>query len=236
MKRIFVVHGDKGGIGKTEAAKRTAAAMIQAGRPLALVDGDNKNPGLHLAFKDSGADVHCINVMKPDGLDEMFEVIAEAPGDVLIDLPARGSDVTAKMTSSEASKNSFDLQLILDEIEAEITIVFVIDQTRPPLVALRDELASLPRPVKWIVVKNHRDERPFDLFESSQVKKDLEDRGAPIIDMIRLPPSVTDIMENSGLNLLSAQNSEQLSMMKKQHAKSALRSWTKELTKAGLLE
>jgi len=51
VKTIFFIHGDKGGVGKTEAAKRVAAVMLQAGKPLTLIDGDNKNPGLHLASK-----------------------------------------------------------------------------------------------------------------------------------------------------------------------------------------
>lgn len=236
MKRIFLIHGDKGGVGKTEVAKRMAATMLQAGMSLTLVDGDNKNPGFHAAFRSGDADVRCINVMRADGLDQLFEVITGAPGDVLIDLPARGSDVTARLASGGASEDGFDLQLLLDEIEAQVIIVFVIDQTRPPLVALRDELASLPRSAKWIVVRNHREERSFDLFDGSKVKKDLENLGAPIIDLIRLDPRVNDAMENNGLNLVSAQESDSLSMLQKIRAKAALRSWSDELKKAGILE
>lgn len=234
MKRIFLIHGDKGGVGKTEAAKRMAAAMLQAEQPVTLIDGDNKNPGLHAAFKDGETDVQCINVMTPSGRDALFDVIAESPGDVLIDLPARGSDITEKLSHDGASEDGFSLELLLAEIDAEMIIVFVIDQTRPPVVALRHEMKALPEATKWIVVRNRREDRDFTLFDTTQTKADLEARGVPIIDMIRLDSRVNDILENSGLNLIMAQTSDKLSLLQKMRVKAAVRSWSEQMKIAGL--
>lgn len=236
MKRIFFIHGDKGGVGKTEVAKRMAAVMLQAGRAVTLVDGDNKNPGLHAAFEKSELDVQCINVMTPAGRDTLFDVIAESPGDVLIDLPARGSDVTERLARAGASEDGFSLELLLAEINAELRILFVIDQTRPPLAALRDELKALPATTSWIIVRNWREERDFDLFDKSKTKADLDARGAPIIDLVRLDPRVNDILENEGLNLISAQTSDKLSMLQKMRVKAAIRSWSEQMKIAGLIE
>jgi len=236
VKRIIFVHGDKGGVGKTEVAKRMAAVMIQAGRPVTLVDGDNKNPGLHAAFEKSGLDVQRINVMTPAGREALFNLIAKSPGDVLIDLPARGSDVTARLTQDAASEDGFSLELLLAEIDAELTIVFVIDQSRPPLVALREELAALPAATRWIIVRNHREEREFEVFGGSKIKAVLDARGVPVIDMVRLDPRVNDILENEGLNLITAQTSDELSLLQKMRAKAAVRSWSEQMKIAGLLE
>lgn len=235
MKQIFFVHGDKGGVGKTEVAKRMAAVMLQAGRTVTLVDGDNKNPGLHAAFEHSGLDVQRINVMTVAGRDALFDVIAEAAGDVLIDLPARGSDVTQRLNRDGASEDGFSLELLLREIGAELRILFVIDQTRPPLAALRDELKALPATTSWIIVRNWREERDFDLFDKSKTKADLDARGAPIIDLVRLDPRVNDILENEGLNLISAQTSDTLSMLQKMRVKAAVRSWSEQMKIAGLI-
>lgn len=235
MKQIFFVHGDKGGVGKTEVAKRMAAVMLQAGRTVTLVDGDNKNPGLHAAFEHSGLDVQRINVMTVAGRDALFDVIAEAAGDVLIDLPARGSDVTQRLNRDGASEDGFSLELLLREIDAELRILFVIDQTRPPLAALRDELKALPATTSWIIVRNWREERDFDLFDKSKTKADLDARGAPIIDLVRLDPRVNDILENEGLNLISAQTSDTLSMLQKMRVKAAVRSWSEQMKIAGLI-
>jgi hypothetical protein len=122
------------------------------------------------------------------------------------------------------------------EIDAELTLVFVIDQTRSPLVALREELAALPDTTRWIIVRNHREDRDFRLFETTQVKADLEARGAAIIDMIRLDPRVNDILENGSLNLITAQTSDKLSMLQKMRIKAAVRSWSEQMKIAGLIE
>ena len=236
MKHIFFIHGDKGGVGKTEVAKRMAAVMLQAKEPVTLIDGDNKNPGLHAAFQNGELDVHCINVMTPAGRDALFDIIAESPGDVLIDLPARGSDVTERLTEDGASEDGFSLELLLAEIEAELTIIFVIDQTRSPLVALKDELAALPDATRWIIVRNWREDRDFTLFDTTKVKADLEARGAAVIDMVRLDPRVNDSLENAGLNLITAQTSDKLSMLQKMRVKAAVRSWSEQMKIAGLLE
>lgn len=237
MKRIFFVHGDKGGVGKTEVAKRMAAVMLQAEHPVTLVDGDDKNAGLHAAFKQSGLDVRRIKVLTPAGRDALFDVIAESPGDVLIDLPARGSDVTERLHQDGASEDGFSLPLLMAEIDAELTIVFVIDQTRSPIVALREEMKALPETTKWIVVRNWREDRAFTLFDTTQTKADLEARGATIIDLIRLDPRVNDILENAdGLNLITAQTSDKLSMLQKMRVKAALRSWSEQMQIAGLIE
>jgi hypothetical protein len=236
VKRIFFVHGDKGGVGKTEVAKRMAAVMLQKGLPVTLVDGDNKNPGLHAAFEKSALDVKRINVMTPSGREALFDVIAESPGDVLIDLPARGSDVTERLARDGASEDGFSLELLLAEINAELTIVFVIDQTRPPLAALRDELEALPATTGWIIVRNWREDRNFDLFDKSKIKADLDTRDVPIIDMVRLDPRVNDILENAGLNLITAQTSDKLSHLQKMRVKAAVRSWSEQMKIAGLIE
>ena len=236
MKRIFFVHGDKGGVGKTEVAKRMAAVMLQAKEPVTLIDGDNKNPGLHAAFQNGELDVHCINVMTPAGRDALFDVIAQSPGDVLIDLPARGSDVTERLNQDGASEDGFSLPLLMAEIDAELIIVFVIDQTRSPLVALKDELAALPDATRWIIVRNWREDRDFTLFDTTKVKADLEARGAAVIDMVRLDPRVNDILENASLNLITAQTSDKLSMLQKMRVKAAVRSWSEQMKIAGLLE
>lgn len=236
MKRIFFIHGDKGGVGKTEVAKRMVAVMLQDGLPVTLVDGDDKNAGLHAAFEHSGLDVHRIKVMTPNGRDTLFDVIAESPGDVLIDLPARGSDVTKRLNQDGASEDGFSLELLLAEIDAELTVVFVIDQTRSPLAALKDELAALPDATRWIIVRNWREDRDFTLFDKTKLKADLEARGAAIIDMVRLDPRVNDVLENADLNLITAQTSDKLSMLQKMRVKAAVRSWSEQMKIAGLLE
>ena len=96
MKSVMFIHGDKGVVGKTQCATTTAAAFEAAGRPLTLVDGEVKKPGLDMLFEDQTI---CEDPRSAAAIEEMLETIVSSPYDVLIDLPAGGSDATAKMTS-----------------------------------------------------------------------------------------------------------------------------------------
>ncbi len=234
MKRVIFIHGDKGGIGKTEAAKRTAAALIESG--VALVDGDAKNPGLYNSFNSEDILVRRYNVLKVEGLEELFETIATTEGDVLVDLPAGASAATEKMIDGGTAEGTIDLGMLLSEVQAQPVVMFVIDQNREPIQALRDELDVFPENTKWIVIRNHFHERPFDLFNESKTKAKVEDRGGIIIDMARLDPAVTELMAAEKSNLIRIQDSSKASFIQKFRARTALREWRSELVKAGLLD
>lgn len=233
MRKIIFVHGDKGGVGKTEAAKRTAAVLSDPS--LTLVDGDAKNPGLFAAFSSSSAPVRRHNVLKTAGLEELFETLASVNGDVLIDLPAGASAATERMTSGGSAEGTIDLELLMSEIKAQPVVIFVIDQNREPIAALRDELQAFPEDTKWIIVRNTYEDRAFDVFEASQTKQAVEERGGIVIDMARLDPSVNQMMAAEKLNLLTVQESPKASVIQKIRAKAALREWRAELVKAGLI-
>jgi hypothetical protein len=233
MKRIIFVHGDKGGVGKTQCATRTAAVFEAAGQPLELIDGDAKNPGVDFLFGDK---VRCMDLRKTDGMETLFEAIANARDDVLIDMPAGGSDATARMQVGGSAEGTIDLGLLLQETNARAVALFVIDPSIEPLHALRDELAVFPRDqTDWIVVRNHFQDRPFTTFENSPVKKDLLNMGGQIIDMARLDPSVVDTMAKLQCDLHSFSTYPEASVIQKMRAKSAMRLWSEELQKVGLL-
>lgn len=233
MKRIIFVHGDKGGVGKTQCATRTAAVFEAAGQPLDLIDGDAKNPGVDLLFGDK---VRCMDLRRTDGLETLFEAIANARDDVLIDMPAGGSDATARMQVGGSAEGTIDLGLLLQETNARAVVLFVIDPSIEPLHALRDELDVFPGDqTDWIVVRNQFQDRPFTSFENSKVKADLLNMGGQIIDMARLDPSVVDTMAKLNCDLHSFSTHSEASFIQKMRTKSAVNLWSAELQKVGLL-
>lgn len=236
MRRLILAHGDKGGTGKTQTAQSTAAAYRMAGRPLLLIDGDAKNPGLHRAFDGKPDEVLRINVRRPEGIDKLFEVFLEATCDVLVDLPAGGSDMTARLVGGGTDEGSFDIETLFAEINARLTILFVLDQGRDSVVALNEELHIMPRTVTdWIIVRNHRlVDQPFDRFEKWAARADLS--HATILDMPRLDRKVIELMIDAKSNLAELPNLETATAIAKLRGQSALRIWSAELRKAGLLD
>lgn len=234
MKQIILVHGDKGGVGKTQCATRTAAAFDEVGRPLTLVDGDVKNPGLHMLYEDRTT---VLDIRTPAGLDALYDIWVESPHDVLVDMPAGGSDATAKMTSGGNAEGMIDLYGLLEAINAKAVLLFVIDQSREVLAALRDELEALSaHQPDWIVVRNHYQERPFSLFEESQSKQTLLDIGGEVLDMGRLDPSLVEFLGKNDCNLNTIQTHDDAKFLHKLRAKGALREWITALASVGLLQ
>ena len=237
MKRIIFAHGDKGGVGKTQVATRTAAAFKAAGKPLKLIDGDARNPGLYQSWNAEDSPVQRCDVRKTEGLEELFEAIAAAGSDMLIDMPAGASAATKNFTGGGSEEGSIDLAMLLSEINARAVVLFAINQDREPIAALRDELAAFPSDqTDWIVVRNHYEDRNFTDFDASKTRQAVLNQGGKIVDIARLDPAVTSLMSREGLNLLTIQTSDKASVINKVRAKCALRSWTEQLQKAGLLE
>jgi hypothetical protein len=235
MKRLILIHGDKGGTGKSHTAHLTAAAHRAAGQPILLIDGDAKNPGLHRGFDRRPDEVLRINVRKAEGVDQLFEAFLAAPGDVLVDLPAGGSDMTSRLVGGGSAEGSFDIETLFAEIDARLTFLFVIDQGRDSVVALNEELRLLSNPVTdWIIVRNNRiDDIPFTRFERWSAQVDLG--RAAILDMPRLDRKVIEVLVDAKANLAELNALETASTLLKMRGQAALRIWSAELRKAGLL-
>lgn len=234
MKRLIIVHGDKGGVGKSMIAHATAAALLGSGRRPVLVEADAKNPGFHRMFDGKPDPVHCHDIRNPAQVDAMLDLFIDSPGDMLVDLPAAGSDMTANFLSEGFGAGETDIRSVFPEIGARLVVMFVIDPSRDALVALNAEMKVLtPDVADWIVVRNHREERPFELFDASKTRAILEERGTIFLDMPRLDPRVVEIMTNAGHNLLEVDDCPGLSALQKIRARAALRKWSTELEKAG---
>lgn len=236
MQRLILIHGDKGGTGKSHTAHLTVAAYRAAGQPLLLVDGDAKNPGLHRAYNGKPDEVLRINVRKPEGIDQLFEAFLAAPGDVLVDLPAGGSELTARLVGGGTSEGTVDVENLFSELNTRMTILFVIDQGRDSVVALNEELRSMPKAVTdWIIVRNHRlEDTAFTRFERWAAQVDLG--HATILDMPRLDRRVIEVMVDAKANLAELPSLETASALLKIRGQTALRIWSAELRKAGLLD
>lgn len=235
MKRLILVHGDKGGAGKSHVAQFTAAAFRDAAHPVTLIDGDAKNPGLHRYLDAKPDPVLRVNPRTAEGFDELINAFINAPGDVLVDLPAGGSDTTERFLGSGSAAGTVHLESLMHEIDGRLVILFVIDQGRDSVVALADELQRLPRTVTdWIIVRNRRLDAEFDRFDTWRAS--CPDLGsAVIVDMPSLDRQVVETLVTAKMHVGEIDKVPTASMLMKMRAKSAFRAWKGELAKAGLI-
>lgn len=236
MKKLFLLHGDKGGVGKSHVAQLTAAVFLQEKHPVTLIDGDAKNPGLHRYFDGKPDSVLRINARTPAGIDELIEAFLSAPGDVLVDLPAGGSDTTAGFVGAGSASGTVDIERLMQEIGGRLVILFVIDQSRDAVVALNDEIQRMPASVTdWFIVRNHRVDVPFDRFDRLRTRN-ADVASAVTLDMPGLDRGVVEMLVTEKMHVGEIDNVPAASMLMKMRVKSALRVWEGELKKAGLLQ
>lgn len=89
MARVIIMAGDKGGAGKTIAARLLVEMLTGAGKTLNLIDCNPSNPDLLEAFR--GRDIHCstFNIGDPNEIDSLFTHIVSTPPETVtvVDLP-----------------------------------------------------------------------------------------------------------------------------------------------------
>lgn len=241
MKRLILVHGDKGGVGKTHVAHLTAAVLKQVGHPVTLVDGDAKNPGTYRLFNDKPDPVLRINVRKPQGIDELLDAFFDGTGDIMVDLPAGGSDVTDGFIADRPEVGKTNIAALFQETGDRLVVLFVIDQSWDSFAALQHEIARLPASVTdWIIILNGRIDAPFGYLDSWLDKPGREGlmviEQLTVIEMPALDPRVIDALVDAKAYVGEIATVPGASAILKMRAKAALRIWRTELTKAGLID
>jgi hypothetical protein len=235
MKQLILVHGDKGGVGKSHVAQFTAAAFREAGHPVTLIDGDAKNPGLYRYLNGKPDPVLRVNSRTAEGFDELINAFLEASGDVLVDLPAGGSDTTEGFLGGGSTAGTIDIESLMQAIGGRLVILFVMDQGRDALVAFADELQRLPKSVtQWIVVRNHHIDAKFDRFDDWRTENPKL-VPAIILDMPSLDRQVVETLVTEKMHVGEIGNVPKASMLMKMRAKSAFSAWKAELEKTGLI-
>jgi hypothetical protein len=226
----------KGGAGKSHVAQFTAAVFRDVEHPVTLIDGDAKNPALYRYFDGKPDPVLRVNSRTPQGFDELINAFIEAPGDVLVDLPAGGSDITGGFLGAGSAAGTVDIESLMQEIDGRLIILFVIDQSRDAVVALSDELQRLPKSVTdWIIVRNHRIDAKFDRFQTWRASN--TDLGSAItLDMPSLDRQTVEKLVTEKMHVGEIDRVPSAQMLMKMRAKSALSSWKGELAKAGLIQ
>jgi hypothetical protein len=81
--RFIVIHGDKGGVGKSFVAQAIVDLLFENGVKVAIVDADTANPDVSRMFADS---VPCIqaNIRGENGWMDVMDFVSKHPGHTIV--------------------------------------------------------------------------------------------------------------------------------------------------------
>ncbi|WP_241136321.1 P-loop NTPase [Achromobacter insuavis] len=173
MKKIFFVGGGKGGVGKSTVSIGLIDYLLSQGEKVLLVETDTSNPDVWKMHKD---EIPCILIDLDDanGWIELVNACDEhSDSTVLVNTAARNNRGVAVYGET--------LNATLDELKRELITYWVINRQRDSLELLKEFMEALPA-AKLHVVRNSYfgEERKFELYEGSNVKKLVEERGSSL--------------------------------------------------------
>lgn len=197
--RFVVVHGGKGGTGKSMLTRGLLQTCIDNKRKIIAVDADNTNPDLLRYYGERGEhfQIQKLNVFKDGSLDRFFDRIRKmiepqldtynqpSPSSslFLLELPPQSSQAFKKFIEQgflETAANDYNIR---------VTIVVVISRVSDSVKQLIDLYSYCGNQVDYIVVKNlfYGEDEEFTRYNNSpivqQIKQELLDGGTPIFDI-----------------------------------------------------
>jgi hypothetical protein len=82
--RFVLVHGDKGGVGKSMVSSVVADQLMTAGVKVAIIDADTRNPDVVRMFSDSECPHTCLNLRASDGWMDVIDFVHSHPGHTFV--------------------------------------------------------------------------------------------------------------------------------------------------------
>ncbi len=190
--RLILTHGEKGGVGKTTVA-RVLADFLNS-KKIAFRAFDAEGPtGQLLRFHRN--ETAAVDVGDSTGIAPVLDYVMDASGRrvALVDLGARsGEDLKAWLYKGGA----------LEEAGAGtlgITVVYVLGGAVDSVGHLKECFHALGKDVNYIIVKNFGVAGKFDIYDNSNIRKDVLAAGAKEVSFPPLDGAVYQSVDRSNL-------------------------------------
>ncbi|MCC5616763.1 hypothetical protein LC605_17115 [Nostoc sp. CHAB 5836] len=198
-RRLVIVDGGKGGVGKSMWTRGFLQTCIDEKRRIVAVDADNSNPDLLRYYGEDGE--HCqiqqLNIFKDGSIDRFFDQVKrmmEPEPDTynqlpppeslfLLELPPQSRQIFKRFIEQEF------LETAANDYDIRVTMVVVISRVSDSVKQLIDLYSFCGDKVDYIVVRNlfYGEEEEFSRYSNSsivqKIKQELLEAGIPLFDI-----------------------------------------------------
>lgn len=196
-KNIFIVGGNKGGVGKSIASVGLIDTLLRKSEKVMLVESDNANPDVFMMY---GSQISSVKIDLDDAngwIDLVNTCDENADSHVVVNTGARNNKGIAAYSAT--------LAMTLPELNRKLITLWVINRQRDSLELLREYMAALPSSVVHVVRNGHYgDERKFELYNNSNIRKAVEAEGGKSVTLPDLADRVSDDLYSKRLSIDSA--------------------------------
>ena len=206
-KRLVIVTGDKGGVGKSTFSRGLLQLYIDRNLFCIAYDADQRNNQLRRHHeKFNPGLVRCINVFDRGKADQLLiDLEAETFPLVLLDLPAQSGGVF-ELFVKELS--FFDT--LADELGYRVTMVSIINRLRDSVNILNALHKYCENKVDYVVVKNlfFGDKEKFGRYDGSPIRETLLGKGLVEVLMPDLIDYCYDFIDENDLTFRQASSKD----------------------------
>jgi hypothetical protein len=208
MSRLILVHGDKGGVGKSTLSRAVLDYLYRKMRVPVVYDADSRNSQVYRFYKDT-LPVNQLNLRIPGAFDKILDKLAECKKtvdkySVFMDLPAQaGNDIEEAL---------FEMRFVdaLKSIQSRVTLLFVIGRSLDSVNALQIAADAFKDSADYVIVKNRFFGEPdhYSIYDSSSIRQSLLKNGAKELLMPSMWGDAYDAVDRLNLPFLKVADSE----------------------------
>jgi MinD-like ATPase involved in chromosome partitioning or flagellar assembly len=196
---IYFIGGDKGGVGKSIVSLSLVDYLQQKWQPLLLMDTDTSNPDVWRCYNQKpGIESRLMLLDEADGWIALINFCEEyADHGVVINTAARNN---LGVTAYGATLNN-----ALPDLERSLVAFWVINRQRDSLELFRKFLKEFPDAAVHVLRNLHwGSEEKFELYNASNMRATIEERGGLSLSFPDLADRVADNLFSDRLSIAQA--------------------------------
>ncbi|HEY0294170.1 MAG TPA: mobilization protein [Bordetella sp.] len=198
MSHIHFIGGEKGGVGKSLAARMLAQYFIDRAVPFVGFDTDRSHGALLRFYADYASP---IVLDRHDSLDPVMEAaLADPQRRILIDLAAQTQQPLTKWLDDS------DVLGFAEEHGLALTWWHVMDTGRDSVDLLRRWLDTFGGRIKLVLVLNEVRGDQFEILASSGERERAETLGASVMTLRRLPDTTMQKIDRQSASFWAVVN------------------------------
>ena len=196
-KNIYLIGGSKGGVGKSMVTMAVADLLVSTGESVLLIESDTGNPDVWKTYKEE-VETELIDLDQADGWIELVNLCESKPDAVVV-------INTAARNNLGVSAYGETLNSTLAELKRKLVTLWVINRQRDSLELLKGYMDAIPNAAVHVVRNGHAgEEKKFELYNTSKLRKDVEDRGGKSVTFPDLADRVSDDLYSKRLSIAKA--------------------------------
>ncbi len=196
-KPIYIIGGSKGGVGKTFVSIGMIDNLQQQSKEILLIESDTSNPDVWKMYKDE-IKTELIDLDDANGWIDLVNVCDQHPNSVVV-------VNTAARNNKGVTAYGETLNNTLVELKRNLVTLWVINRQRDSLELLKEYMEALPKSTIHVIRNGYfGEERKFELYNGSKIKKAVEDAGGKSLTFPDLADRVSDDLYSKRMSITTA--------------------------------